>query len=203
MSWNDPDREDTTIYKVVVNHEEQYSIWPADRENPLGWNDAGKTGPKAECLEYIKEVWTDMRPLSLRNRMEEMAKNPPPPPPPPSNEPRAPGNELVNRLSEGDHAVEASLRPEKTVQILKERIDMGHVHIKFTETRGGTELGVRLDRDACDLSKADFDAGQGTVHLEGTLTLNYVPVRCIADIDLASLEGKGHLVSLEAATAAA
>lgn len=203
MSWNDPDREDTTIYKVVLNHEEQYSIWPADRENPLGWNDAGKTGTKAECLEYIKEVWTDMRPLSLRKRMEEMAKNPPPPPPPPSNEPRPRGNELVNRLCEGDHRVEASLRPEKTVQILKERIDMGHIHIKFTDTRGGTELGVRLDRDASDLSKADFEAGTGTVHLEGTLTLNYVPVRCIADIDLASFEGKGHLVSLDAETVAA
>ncbi|HET6978366.1 MAG TPA: MbtH family NRPS accessory protein [Pyrinomonadaceae bacterium] len=203
MSWNDPDREDNTIYKVVVNHEEQYSIWPADRENPLGWNDAGKTGPKAECLAYIKEVWTDMRPLSLRKRMEEMAKNPPPAPPPPSNEPRPRGNDLVNRLCEGDHPVEASLRPEKTVQILKERVDMGHVHIKFTDTRGGTELGVRLDRDASDLSKADFDAGQGTVHLEGTLTLNYVPVRCIADIDLSTLEGKGHLVALEAATATA
>jgi MbtH protein len=65
------EREDTTIYKVVVNHEEQYSIWPADRENALGWRDAGKSGPKAECLAYIKEVWTDMRPLSLRKKMEE------------------------------------------------------------------------------------------------------------------------------------
>jgi len=64
------EREDTTIYKVVVNHEEQYSIWPADRENPLGWRDAGKSGPKAKCLTYIKEVWTDMRPLSLRKKME-------------------------------------------------------------------------------------------------------------------------------------
>jgi MbtH protein len=63
MSTNE---EDTTIYKVVVNHEEQYSIWPAERENPLGWRDAGKTGLKEECLEYIKDVWTDMRPLSLR-----------------------------------------------------------------------------------------------------------------------------------------
>ena len=62
MSWEDS--EDNTIYKVVVNHEEQYSIWPADRENPLGWNDAGKSGSKQECLAYIKEVWTDMRPLS-------------------------------------------------------------------------------------------------------------------------------------------
>lgn len=65
--------EDKTIYKVVLNHEEQYSIWPADRENALGWFDAGKTGTKAECLEYIKEVWTDMRPLSLRKQMEEAA----------------------------------------------------------------------------------------------------------------------------------
>ena len=66
------EREDRTIYKVVVNDEEQYSIWPADRENPLGWHDAGKSGPKQECLEYIKEVWTDMRPLSLRKKMEDM-----------------------------------------------------------------------------------------------------------------------------------
>lgn len=68
------DREDTITYKVVVNHEEQYSIWPADRENAPGWRDAGKSGPKAECLEYIKEVWTDMRPLSLRKKMAEAQK---------------------------------------------------------------------------------------------------------------------------------
>ena len=65
------DREDTRIYKVIVNQEEQYSIWPADRENALGWNDAGKSGTKEECLAYIEEVWTDMRPLSLRKKMEE------------------------------------------------------------------------------------------------------------------------------------
>ena len=63
------DREDDTIYKVVVNHEEQYSIWPSDRDIPAGWREAGKSGPKAECLQYIQEVWTDMRPLSLRERM--------------------------------------------------------------------------------------------------------------------------------------
>jgi MbtH protein len=74
MSWED--REDKTIYKVVVNHEEQYSIWPADRENALGWNDAGKTGTKEECLAFIKEVWTDMRPLSLRKKMEEGNREP-------------------------------------------------------------------------------------------------------------------------------
>lgn len=68
MSYND--QEDTTIYEVVVNHEEQYSIWPAGRELPLGWNTVGQQGSKEECLAYIEEVWTDMRPLSLRKQME-------------------------------------------------------------------------------------------------------------------------------------
>jgi len=68
------ERSDDTVYKVVMNHEEQYSIWPASRENPLGWQDAGRSGSKEECLAYIKEVWTDMRPLSLRKRLEEDAQ---------------------------------------------------------------------------------------------------------------------------------
>ena len=68
---NRDEQEDTTIYKVVVNHEEQYSIWSDGREVPLGWRDVGKSGTKEECLAYIKEVWTDMRPLSLRQKMEE------------------------------------------------------------------------------------------------------------------------------------
>jgi MbtH protein len=78
MSAYSTEEEDKATYKVVVNHEEQYSIWPEHRENPPGWRDAGKAGLKAECLAYIKEVWTDMRPLSLRKKMEEMANNPPP-----------------------------------------------------------------------------------------------------------------------------
>ncbi|MCK6627526.1 MAG: MbtH family NRPS accessory protein [Anaerolineae bacterium] len=69
------DNEDTTLYQVVVNHEEQYSIWPMGRELPLGWREAGKSGSKEKCLAYIKEVWTDMRPLSLRKKMEEQAGN--------------------------------------------------------------------------------------------------------------------------------
>ena len=72
MSWDD--QEDTTIYTVVINHEEQYSIWPTDRDLPLGWSAVDKTGTKQECLDYIEEVWTDMRPLSLRKKMEEMER---------------------------------------------------------------------------------------------------------------------------------
>jgi len=58
-------------YKVVLNHEEQYSIWPATRTNAPGWRDAGKSGTKSECLEYIDKMWTDMRPLSLRQKMTD------------------------------------------------------------------------------------------------------------------------------------
>jgi len=73
MNFTDSDNQ--TLYKVVINHEEQYSIWFADRDNPLGWTNVGKSGSKAECLEYIKEVWTDMRPLSLRKQMESSASS--------------------------------------------------------------------------------------------------------------------------------
>lgn len=66
--------EDTRIYKVVLNHEEQWSIWPAEHNNPPGWRDAGKSGTKPECLSYIQEVWTDMRPLSLRRKIEAAAQ---------------------------------------------------------------------------------------------------------------------------------
>ena len=63
-------QEDDRIYSVVVNDEEQYSIWSADREPPAGWHETGKQGRKEECLAYISEVWTDMRPLSLRNQLD-------------------------------------------------------------------------------------------------------------------------------------
>ncbi len=65
MFEDDDDRQ----YTVVVNDEEQYSIWPIGRDVPAGWREVGVTGVKADCLEHIKEVWTDMRPLSLRQRM--------------------------------------------------------------------------------------------------------------------------------------
>jgi MbtH protein len=67
---NEEDFEDTIVYRVVMNHEEQYSIWPVQKEIPVGWKDVGRTGTKAECLDYIESVWTDMRPLSVRKQME-------------------------------------------------------------------------------------------------------------------------------------
>lgn len=190
------EEEDKTIYKVVMNHEEQYSIWPEYKENPLGWQDVGKVGTKEECLAYIKEVWTDMRPLSLRKKMEEMANNPPPPPPATPVEPQ---ESLVDRLCKGDHAVVVSLRPNDSAKAFKEAIDNGYVRIKFTETKGGTELGVKVNKDACDLSNANFEQGTGRAIVAGELTLDYTKVRCVADIDLQTLAGQGHLEKIAVA----
>ncbi|MFV2117670.1 MbtH family protein [Streptomyces sp. Act-28] len=67
------EQDDDQIYRVVVNDEEQYSLWWADREIPAGWRAEGTEGKRAECLAHIDEVWTDMRPLSLRRRMEQTA----------------------------------------------------------------------------------------------------------------------------------
>lgn len=106
-------------------------------------------------------------------------------------------DELVQRLAEGEHPVSVG-GPKPSLEGFKKRVtDMGYVFIKFTGTRGGTDLGVRVDKNATELSRANFEQGNGSVHVEGTLTLNYTKVRCVADIDLSTLNGTGHLVVLE------
>lgn len=72
MAWDEED--DSTVFKVVINHEEQYSIWPADRRSPLGWKEIGKKATKKGCFAYIEEVWTDMRPGKFASTMEEMER---------------------------------------------------------------------------------------------------------------------------------
>ncbi len=196
MSFQHDEDEDKTIYKVVVNHEEQYSIWPEYKENALGWNDAGKSGTKAECLAYIKEVWTDMRPLSLRKKMEELAQNPPPPA---AADPTPKGESLVDRLSVGDHPVIVSQRPEPSVKSFKDALDNGYLRVKFTNTQGGTELGLKVDKEASDFVGANFEEGTGQVRVVGGLSLDYTKVRCIANIDLKTLDGVGHLEKVEEA----
>jgi hypothetical protein len=105
-------------------------------------------------------------------------------------------NELTQRLTVDQPVVVGG--PDPSLEELERRLnEIGHVFIKFTETRGGTDLGIRVDRPACDDSAADFGNGTGTVHIEGTVTLNHDPVRCIATIDLGTLTGTGHLVLVE------
>lgn len=106
-------------------------------------------------------------------------------------------SELVQKLAKGRHRVIFRAIRDNGVEELKECIDRGYVHIKFTETKGGTELGVRLDDELTDLSEGDFAKGEGKIHLAGNLTLDYVKVRCVADLDIAKLEGEGHLEILE------
>jgi hypothetical protein len=100
-------------------------------------------------------------------------------------------DQLVEKLSSGTHHLKAERA--KSAQDLKRSIDDGYVLLKFTETQGGTELGVRLNKDRCKLSDADFGAGTGTIELCGTLVLNYNEVELVADLDVSTLEGRGSL----------
>jgi len=102
-------------------------------------------------------------------------------------------SDLVKRLSEGRHPVELSLRPERTMKQLKECLDRGYVHVRFTGTRGGTELGVPIDPQRSDLSRADFQNESGSLTIAGDLTLDFVRVSCMADIQLPALTGQGRL----------
>jgi hypothetical protein len=110
-------------------------------------------------------------------------------------------SELPHKLSKGDHKVIYRPIRDDARGELKAAIERKYVHVKFTETRGGTELGFPLDEERSDLSAADWEAGLGSVHLVGELNLDGVPVRCVADIDLATVEGRGHLEILEEAAA--
>ncbi len=104
--------------------------------------------------------------------------------------------DLVTRLAAGRHRIVYSRA--RSASDLKSAIDRGYVLLKFTQTRGGTELGIPLDASRCDVLGADFERSRGKVHLEGELRLDDVPVRMIADVDLSSLDGEGHLLILEA-----
>lgn len=111
-------------------------------------------------------------------------------------------SELVNRLANGRHRlVFGKAERNERIKDLKAAIDRKYVLLKFTETRGGTELGMRLDEPACRLDSADFGNAQGRIHLEGELKLDYVAVRMIADLDLATFEGEGQLQIVAAPSA--
>ena len=105
-------------------------------------------------------------------------------------------NELVQRLSEGKHEVVIGHRDEPYEEI-KQRIEDGYIHVKFTQTRGSTELGINVDLNNTNVKEVDFTKGKGMLHVEGTTNLNYNQVRCIADIDLETRKGEGFLQVVE------
>ena len=101
-------------------------------------------------------------------------------------------NELVKFLCTGDHPVEVTSRG-KTREGVKEAVELGQVLVMFTDTRGGTEIGIPIDRNRCDLRALEGNNGSAEIKLVGDLTLDYVPVTCIARIDLTTMKGEGHL----------
>jgi uncharacterized protein YbdZ (MbtH family) len=186
-------KDDLKPYRVVANSEEQYSIWPLDRELPQGWSEVGPTGPVSDCLAYIAEVWTDMRPLSLRRHMESAAATDAPiGPDEPRDRPAPP--HLVDRLAT-EQTAEFTTSITNGARALKESIDRGFVLIRFPQTAGGTELGIALDRAASKLEGADFATASGTVHLVGDLTLDWRKARCMVALDLSTMQGLGRLQS--------
>lgn len=104
-------------------------------------------------------------------------------------------DELVQRLAQGDHPL--NVKRYSSAAELQQAIERGYVLVKFTDTQGGTELGLRIEREHCDLTQADFAHNSGAARLAGTLTLNYVKVRGYATINLAALDGTGRLEILE------
>ncbi len=199
MSKMSGDFQDETL-RVVVNQEEQFSIWPVERDLPAGWNDIGFTGNKEACLDYIKKIWTDMRPLSLRQHMKELDENTPKPH---SNSSVNGGSDpkdsyddsrdIVDYLSTGDHPLTLDTYSGGQGVGLEPLIHQGYVVIRFLDTRGHTALGIRLERDRCVLDNCDFSKHEGKIRLVGTLILNDSRVRCTADLNLEDGMGTGHL----------
>ena len=131
-----------------------------------------------------------MRPLSLRRAMEEDRG---------AGAGAIVGSEpeehqgTVARLTRGSHPVRLALGGRNGVDELKKAATAGYVHVEFTETQGGTTLGVRLNRDECDLQNCDTEPPAGRVRLVGGVTLDYVRLRCTAEVDLTTFAGSGRL----------
>lgn len=103
---------------------------------------------------------------------------------------------LVDKLCSGSHPVTLSLRPERTRKALQDCLDRGYVHVKFTDTIGGTELGIRLDAAAKDAALHALADGGNTIPLRGSLSLDGVPVQCVAEVEPNDFQGAGHLEKL-------
>ncbi len=176
-------------YLVVVNHEEQYSIWPQGRDLPSGWAAEGKVGSKEQCLAHIEEAWVDMRPLSVRKFLE--ANLAPAAVVTPVAEPA--GSPLLELLAR-EQPVELlpSAGEEVPASALRHAHESGWAYIRFPET--DTRLGFKIEatRDqASTPSNPDFP-----VVLRGELTLNFQRVVIECSFSDSSLAGRGRLSAL-------
>lgn len=193
-------------YKVVFNHEQQYSIWPTWKADPPGWTDEGKRGTKEECLNHIETVWTDMRPLSLRKWMEENA----PPPQKKVEIPKfssdgvdhfhapQPPNDLVKRLMEKQAVTVIRYRDRESGKPNKDLLinaaENGYVLVKFTGTKGGTELGANTKNTD---SRCHYKVEGDSIAIVGRLKLDYTPLLLTANINLVTFEGTASVAVTE------
>ena len=180
-------------FLVVVNDEEQYSIWPEGREIPAGWRAEGTAGTKDECLAHIEKIWIDMRPKSLRERLAAGLGTIDAQPDADDD-----GDPLVQRLSTGSHPVVVAGVGDRgdadAIERFRQRMERGHVNVLFTGTRGGTELTLRFDPQSVDRSRCDFARRSGSLALAADLNVDGVDVRCEVELSLAELAGTGRLV---------
>lgn len=179
--------EPTDIHYVVVNHEQQYSIWPTPTP-PAGWTVVGPPASREQCLDRIEQLWTDMRPLSLR---EFMAANPDADSTAEIEQPFDEGPDLVTRLG-SEQELELELFGAPSLDLLRERIEQGVVHVRFPGTRGGTLLAVQLDADS--KARAATLASVAALELSGTLQLDFVDLRLQARVETETLRGRGQLI---------
>lgn len=193
-------------FKVVVNEEQQYSIWPTWKPDPPGWNDEGVRGTKQVCLEHIEKVWTDMRPLSLRKWMEENKL--------PVNEgvklalpvvsdtskdyfhAAKPPNELVKKLMKEQtvQIIRYLENSKPSIEKLRRAVEVGYILVKFSETKGGTELGcnVKNENPRCSVEWKD-----SKIIFHGRLKLDFTPILVHATIDLTTFQGTGYVEPIE------
>lgn len=162
----------TTLYLVVFNHEEQYSVWPASRALPTGWTAEGFSGSQDECAGRIETLWTDLRPRSARQQIAELEQSPPAVPPD-AFETVAPS--IVEQLCTRE-------LQQVTLRSLS-GVSRGVAHVTFALT--GTELAMRV------LPETAHE--EATLTLVGELTLDFVPLRFQGRFDPLTLTGSGML----------
>ncbi len=177
---SDDDHDDATTFAVVVNDEEQYSIWNEQRPIPPGWRAEGFKGRKADCLSHIEKVWTDMRPLSVRRAIANSSVASPTAPP-------READDLVKRLAARQPIVFVG-RPQASREELEAQLTRRRVYVRFDQT--GTELGVRVDDEAAAAARTAMQKGE-PIRLEGELVLNYQRVRFAGELDARELPPKG------------
>lgn len=181
--------EPNLVYQVVVNEEEQYSIWPSYKKRPKGWTDVGPAGTKAECLDWIEKTWVDLRPRSLREvmRLDSLRSAPAIR----ADLPISPRTESLIPLPDRLCRHEQHIRVARCSDAadFKAQLDRGYVLLEFLQTAGGTELGCPVSSSRSVDVEARFDTGIGKIEVVAQVRVDYELLRILAVVDLSTLEG--------------